>query len=294
MPFYIFKILPSQQLETTATSLSNWVTEYQYQPTQDTTWVPYKHYYLPLYTYIDDNEDNIAIYSEIDTNTWEGSMSDLYEQIPVYNDMESVTQPIYTPVYVNKWDYEDEEDIWYIYYDINTKTIKKLVYNDSFTCAYINTEAVDEPDWEDSTHCIDLLYSSQPAIYYDLDLLQSLYIGDGLIATVGYQYARRTYQSDNQGAIYIRRQQYEQGLAQYLAAVKNYTIDQPDPLDQLATITIVGTDIDTTGYTWREWLKEVKKWYLEALDNSIILIDESTESEELPEEEPKEEITDEP
>jgi hypothetical protein len=123
-------------------------------------------------------------------------------------------------------------------------------------CAYINTGYTNNIDMTDKSiaeHCIDLTEAIQPIIYYDINNLTDLYLGNGLMATFSYSYFTTSYAFENQGNAHTWQRIYDISLETYNELVANYdddTLDTIDPLDQEAILPIDG--IDTRGMVWRE------------------------------------------
>jgi hypothetical protein len=119
--------------------------------------------------------------------------------------------------------------------------------------AYINTSILDGIEWnapELEPYCVDLSEAIQPVIYYDIVNLSDLYIGRGLLATLGYTYYVVDYQFEDVDDAYNAKILYNKGLTTYQELVKSYSgcATTLDPLDRkvISTSNIVPPDANMT------------------------------------------------
>jgi len=102
------------------------------------------------------------------------------------------------------------------------------------TKVYINTGYVDNFDPDDPeliNKCIDLKNTAQPVLYKNLENISDIYIGNGVLATLGYQYSTKSYDIERESGsdVQVKMVKYNEELENYQNAVKTYS-EGPDPI----------------------------------------------------------------
>lgn len=236
--------------------------------TEDHERVANKHYYIKLDT-SEANSNTYDVYTEYFGDLpGEDEINDfVYE----YGLVSVIPDTLYANLDNEAWDSSVYPDL-YLWFDSTDSLhpFKVFVGNEYSMCAYINTGYISDIDMTDESiaeHCIDLTEAIQPIIYYDINNLTDLYLGNGLMATFSYSYFTTSYAFENQGNAHTWQRIYDISLETYNELVANYdddTLDTIDPLDQEVILPIDGVDI--RGMVWREWLPYAYQQYISAIE----------------------------
>lgn len=240
-------------------------TNYEYVLTTDETRDENKIYYLKQFS--DEDRTVYTVYQ-----------GDLREDLDIYEyKLTSVPiGPELKDLYLNL-DYDKftyDKDYYFIY---ENGVFKLLDSGEYSTKVYFNTGYEDglpttDEELKALESCtVDVGNSMQPIIYRDIDELTDMYIGNGVIATLGYQYSTTDYNfEDTVGSeIYILKTAYKNAVARYEAVREKYSHEDLengviDPTRQIANNG--AREIDAT---WAEWIHTTYKLYVSKIAEYI-------------------------
>ena len=223
-------------------------------------------------------------YRRLSSTEGSGNVYNVYveytEELPKKPGEEGYNPSAYFPVYEygNVWIAADDElkdlyinfdtddpnqpnyynKAYYFYYtkDDEGNDVFKLFDNGNYsTKVYINTGHVsgfDINDEEFANKGIDLADTVQPVLYQNIEGITDIYIGNGVLATLGYQYSTTTYAFEQEQEILTLKNNYENSVANYKNAIAKYTDGAPDPAD-----------------VYEKIIQENYKKYIKALDERI-------------------------
>ena len=209
-----------------------------YFVTQDTVRNPKKTYYTLVSSQQGEDgiEDVFAVYYGAlhDPNNPETPDVIVYEYGNVWVAANDELRNLYLSFDYDVW--ENGKD-YYMYYDTKDRCFKLFDEGQYSTCAYINTGLLDGlPLDEDGqplvTEYINLEDATQPAAYVDLDKITDMYIGNGLMVTLGYSYSTTGYKFETEPSVYPFKNLYESAVKNYHDAIESYNdTSYTDPAD---------------------------------------------------------------
>lgn len=176
--------------------------------------------YEPNTYYIKDDDNNYVLaQNDFDSKTiYYEKLPNYYlqysnHQFTVFEESSPTGEKFSTKIYINT---ADNDVLKYA----TQQQLNKLHFNH------------DSGNWEDAGvegAVIDVADSIQPILYHNLDKINNLYIGNGVLATLSYQTAIVTYSFESEPEVAGWKYRYEYYLNLLQQARKNYTSgDDPD------------------------------------------------------------------
>lgn len=225
------------------------------------------NYYIQTVNETSEDHNQEYVYVYVFNGSDEGANFEDFEDIDLYKYTEQyASTPIPADLYFN-YDYDKftfDKD-YYLYYDANSGKCK--IFENYSTKVYFNT-GINNFDFNAENNdidYIDLADMVQPVLYTDIDSLDNLYIGNGLIANLSYQYLVTNYSFEEEQELYDQKKTYEDAINGYISTIKNYNdINLDDPADSIANA--YGQSVNMT---WKEYIREQRKIYSDMLAQRI-------------------------